>query len=205
MPGEAQAGPVFLRGQRASSSVSAGVAWGAGFPGPHAWGCWRFRVHGCVLCICSLQMMLVAPSAPRGDIPASAASGSKRNKWQAVSGEVATFSALHSGPQRRQLSPPASQCGEEAGGQPPWALAALECLLCVPTPRLSVFFSSHRTAWESRDVHVPQDHPQWTGVQAVGEDPGQPLVLRGTVLRASAVPPSCLLLPPASAAQTALR
>lgn len=41
MPGEAQAGPVFLRGQRASSSVSAGV--GSGVPGTSCLGLLAFQ------------------------------------------------------------------------------------------------------------------------------------------------------------------
>lgn len=133
-------GPGFPRGQCASSSVGAGVVRGAGFPGPHAWGCWRFRVHGCVLCVCSLQVMLVVPSAPRGDIPASAGSRSKGNEWQAVSGEVPTFSAPHSGPQRRQFRHHWPRSVERKLGDSPHGRWQLSNACCASTLHVSVYF-----------------------------------------------------------------
>lgn len=159
----------------------------AGCPGPHAWGCWRFRVHGHGLRVCSLQMVLVVPSAPRGDIPVSAGSRSKRNERQAVSGRAPTFSASHSGPQRRQLC--RRWLGEEAGGQSLWRLGALECLPSVPTHASRCFSNVAGQPGRAGTLTYPKITLNGLGRGQRMKTPASLLPFRGTILRGSAVPP----------------
>lgn len=172
------------------SSASAGVAWKRGSPGPHAWGCWRFRVHGHGLRVCSLQMVLVVPSAPRGDIPVSAGSGSKRNKRQAVSGRAPTFSASHSGPQRRQLCRRWPRgLGRRLGDSPCGRWEHSSACRVSPLHASRCFSNVAGQPGRAGTLTYPKITLNGLGRGQRMKTPASLLPFRGTILRGSAVPP----------------